>query len=97
MIRPLHDQIFIKPDIPEKSAGGIVLISGDKRDHEKYNTHEGEVVAVGSGVLLKCGARRKLDIEVGERVMFTNHEEMHVGDEVFMVIQEADILGVMDV
>ena len=87
-MRPLRDRILVHPDDPEEvSAGGIVLLAKNIRSHESVPTITGEVREVGSEV---TGVSR------GERVLFTNWEDMHVQDEQYMLIREADILGVID-
>ena len=62
-IRPLHDRVVVKRlEAEEKTASGIVLpgAAAEKPDM-------GEVIAVGAGKIGKDGARRPLDVKVGEQ------------------------------
>ena len=87
-MKPLRDRLLINPDTPETvSPGGIVLLERDIKDHETVPTITGEVREIGSEV---TGVSR------GERVLFTNWEDMHVRDEKLMLIREADVLGVLE-
>ena len=65
-IRPLHDRVVVKRlEAEEKTASGIVLpgAAAEKPDM-------GEVIAVGAGKIGKDGARRPLDVKVGDKVIF---------------------------
>ncbi len=65
-IRPLHDRVVVKRlEAEEKTASGIVLpgAAAEKPDM-------GEVIAVGAGKIGKDGARRPLDVKVGDKIIF---------------------------
>ena len=65
-IRPLHDRIIVKRWEEEKtSPGGIVI-----PDSAAEKPVKGEVVAVGNGKMLESGEVRKLDLKVGDKVIF---------------------------
>lgn len=93
-IRPLHDRIVVKRSDPElKTASGIVI-----PDSAGEKPEQGEVLAVGNGKLLDNGTLRKLDVKVGDRVLFGKYSGQTVkldGNEV-LVIREDDVLAVID-
>lgn len=94
MIRPLGERVVVKP-LPseEVTKGGIVI-----PDTAKEKPQEGEVVAVGSGRLLDNGTRVAIDLKVGERVLFSKYSgnEVKIDDVEYLIMREADILGVIE-
>lgn len=93
-IRPLHDRVIVKRVEAERTtASGIVIpdSAGEKPD-------QGEVLAIGNGKLLENGEVRKLDVKVGDRVLFGKYSGQTVkvdGQEV-LVMREEDIMGVLE-
>ncbi|MGC3963074.1 MAG: co-chaperone GroES [Rhodocyclaceae bacterium] len=93
-IRPLHDRVIVKRIEAERTtASGIVIpdSAGEKPD-------QGEVLAIGNGKLLDSGEVRKLDVKVGDRVLFGKYAGQTVkveGQEV-LVLREEDIMGVIE-
>ena len=64
--RPLHDRVLIKVlDSEEKTKGGIII-----PDTAKEKPHEGEIVAVGPGAKTEDGKIIKMDVKIGDRVLF---------------------------
>jgi len=55
------------------------------------------VIAVGSGKVLEDGSVRKLDIKVGDHVLFGKYggTEVRIDGEEHLILREDDILGVM--
>jgi chaperonin GroES len=93
MIRPLQDRVLIRRvKEEEKTSGGIII-----PDTAKEKPLEGEVIAVGSGKVLKDGTLRKLDVKVGDRVLFGKYTGSEVKVDVgeHLVIREDDILAVV--
>lgn len=95
-IRPLHDRILVKRlEADAKTAGGLFI-----PDNAKEKPVEGLVVAVGSGVLTKEGARVPLDVKAGDRVLFSKYSGTEVkvlldGGE-HLVLREDDVLAVVE-
>lgn len=93
-IRPLHDRVIVKRIEAERTtASGIVIpdSAGEKPD-------QGEVLAVGNGKLLDSGDLRKLDVKVGDRVLFGKYagQSVKVDGQEVLVLREDDILGVIE-
>ena len=93
-IRPLHDRVVIKrTEEDTKSAGGIVI-----PDSAAEKPSKGEVIAVGNGKILDNGDVRKLDLKVGDKVLFGKYSgtEVKVDDEELLVMREDDIMAIID-
>jgi chaperonin GroES len=93
-IRPLQDRVIIRRvKEEEKSKGGIII-----PDSAKEKPMEGEVMAVGNGKVQEDGTVRKLDVKVGDRVLFGkyNGTEVKVDGDDRLIIREEDILGVLE-
>ena len=93
-IRPLQDRVLIKRvKEEEKSKGGIII-----PDTAKEKPIEGEVLAVGNGKIQDDGTVRKLDIKVGDRILFGKYSgtEVKIDGEEHLILREEDILGVVE-
>jgi len=93
-IRPLQDRVIIKRvKEEEKSKGGIII-----PDTAKEKPIEGKVVAVGNGKILENGTVRKLDIKVGDTILFGKYSgtEVKIDGEEHLILREDDILGVIE-
>ena len=92
-IRPLHDRVIVRRvDEGEQVRGGIII-----PDTAKEKPQEGEVVAVGEGKYREDGTRQKLDVGVGDRVLFGKYSgsEVKIDDEELLIMREDEILGVI--
>jgi chaperonin GroES len=93
-IRPLQDRIIIKRvREEEKTKGGIII-----PDTAKEKPVEGKVVAVGKGAIQKDGSVRKLEVKVGDTVLFAKYSgsEVKIDGEDHLIIREEDVLGVVE-
>jgi len=93
-IRPLHDRVIVKRlEAERKSAGGIVI-----PDNASEKPSEGKVVAVGNGKILEDGGVRKLDVKVGDKILFGKYSgtEVKVDGDELIVMREEDILAVIE-
>jgi chaperonin GroES len=77
----------------ERTKGGIVL-----PDTAKEKPQEGEVIAVGSGKILETGQRVPIDLKPGDRILFSKYagNEVKIDDVEYLIMREADILGVIE-
>ena len=92
--RPLHDRVVVRRiESEEKTKGGIII-----PDTAKEKPIEGEVLAVGNGKVLDDGSLRKLDVKVGDRVLFGKYSgtEVKIDGEERLILREEDILGVIE-
>ena len=93
-LRPLDDRVVVEPmEAESKTAGGIVL-----PDSAKEKPQRGVIESVGNGKLLDNGSRGKLQVEVGDRVLFTSWagETFKIGDDELLLMREEDILAVLE-
>ena len=93
-VRPLGEKVLIKRDEAEgKTSGGIVL-----PDTAKEKPKEGKVIAIGDGRILKSGARAKVQVKKGDRVLFSSYggTEVRIDGEDYLLMSEDDILAVIE-
>ena len=90
--RPLHDRVLIKVlDSEEKTKGGIII-----PDTAKEKPQEGEVVAVGPGAKTEDGKTVKMDVKVGDKVIFGKWSgtEIKIDNIEYSRMKESDIMGI---
>src|SRR3954471_21111831 len=93
-LQPLGDRVVVRREESEqRTAGGIVL-----PDTAKEKPTRGVIEAVGNGKLLDDGTRGKLQVNVGDHVLFTSWagETFKVSDEELLLMREDDILAVLE-
>ena len=94
-LRPLADRVVIKPvEREEMTKSGIVL-----PDTAKEKPQEGIIEAVGSGKYNeRTGERIKLDVAVGDRVMYAKYagSEVKIDEVEYLILGEKDILAVVE-
>ena len=93
-LRPLHDRVVVRRKEEERTSAGGILIP----DSAAEKPIEGEVIAVGNGKLLDSGDVRRLDVKVGDRVLFGKYSgtEVKLSEEKLLVMREDDIMGVIE-
>ncbi len=90
-VKPLGDRVVVKVlEGEEKTKSGIVL-----PDTAKEKPQEGEVMAVGSGVLMENGQRVAMEVQVGDRIIFSKYAgtEIKVQGDEYLILSERDILA----
>ncbi|CCI52121.1 MAG: co-chaperone GroES [Tetrasphaera jenkinsii] len=92
-IKPLEDRIVIKSlEAEQTTASGLVI-----PDTAKEKPQEGEVLAVGPGRIDDKGNRVPLDVQVGDRVIYSKYggtEIKHGGVE-YLILSARDVLAVV--
>ena len=81
MIRPLHDNIAVRPD-PFVQSGLLILPETD--------TQTGVVVAVGTG---KKDSSRPLMVNVGDHVMYSGTIDRTY--EGLLIMKDKDVIGIV--
>lgn len=93
MLRPLGDRVIIELlEAEEKTSSGIVL-PGSAQEKPQ----EGKVIAVGNGVIRDNGQRTELEVEEGDRIIFSKYagtELKYEGNE-YLILRENDILAIL--
>ena len=90
-LQPLGDRVVVEREESEaKTAGGIVL-----PDSAKDKPSRGTIIAVGTGRVLDDGKRSKLQVKVGDKVLFTSYapETIKINDEELLLMREEEHPG----
>jgi chaperonin GroES len=91
--RPLHDRVVVRRIESEaKTKGGIII-----PDTAKEKPQRGEIIAVGPGGRDEAGKLIKLDVRVGDEVLFSKWSgtEVKLDGEELLIMKESDIMGVI--
>jgi len=94
-LQPLGDRVVLeREESEEKTAGGILL-----PDSAQDKPARGRIVSVGNGRMLEDGTRGKLQVKVGDRVIFSSYagETFTVDDNELLLMREDDILAVIEI
>ncbi|MDJ0589112.1 MAG: co-chaperone GroES [Pleurocapsa sp. MO_226.B13] len=90
-IKPLGDRVLLKISAAaEKTTGGIFL-----PDTAKEKPQIATVFAVGKGKRNDNGTLNPVEVEVGERVLYSQYAgtEMKLNNEDYVLLSEPDILA----
>ena len=90
---PLHDRVLVRRiEGDEKTKGGLII-----PDSAKEKPAEGEVVSVGAGARDEDGKRIKMDVKVGDKILFGKWSgtEVTIDGTELLIMKESDILGLM--
>lgn len=92
-LRPLHDRVIIKKlDAETISQGGIII-----PDAAVERPDQGEVMAVGPGKRNEIGRLVKIDMKVGDKVLFGKFagSEIKIDGVEYFMMKEEEILAVI--
>jgi chaperonin GroES len=95
-IRPIHDNVWVKPDDrPKKSPGGIIL-----PDAAKTKPLRGTVLAVGPGINKRYRDSAEfipMEVKVGDSVIYPTYagKEIEINGEIVTMMNECDIVGIV--
>jgi len=90
-LSPLADRVVIKAlEAESKTAGGIII-----PDNAKEKPQKGEVVAVGPGKTDDKGNVIKMELKVGDKVLYGKYAgtEVSVDGKDLLIMREADVLA----
>ena len=93
-IRPLQDRILVQPILEKEVRKGGIIIP----DSAKEKPIEGRVKAVGKGKVGDDGKPIKLEIKVGDKVLYSKYggTEIKIDGEDYLLMREDDVLGVVE-
>lgn len=94
-LKPIFDNIVVKKITnEEKTKSGIVL--PDTIDKEK--PQQGEVVAVGEGKILENGQRAKMEVSIGDKILFRKYapDEIKIDGEEVLVMTQNDVIAIIE-
>jgi chaperonin GroES len=92
-IKPLEDRLVIKVvEAEQTTASGLVI-----PDTAKEKPQEGEVLAVGPGRVDDNGNRVPLDVNVGDKIIFSKYggTEVKYGGDELLILSARDVLAVI--
>jgi chaperonin GroES len=90
-LQPLGDRIIVEIlDEEATTASGIVL-----PDTAQEKPQRGKVLAVGPGPRDEDGEYIKMDLEVGDEVIFSKYggTEIKIGADDVLILRESDVLA----
>jgi chaperonin GroES len=93
-LKPLGDRVIVKPmEAEEKTKGGIIL-----PDTAKEKPIEGTVVAAGPGKVSDDGKAIKMEVKVGDKVLYGKYSgtEVTVEGEEYLIMRESDIFAIIE-
>ena len=93
-IKPLEDKILVEATAAEpKTASGLVI-----PDTAQEKPQEGTVVAVGKGRFDEDGDRIPMDIEKGDKVIYSKYggTEIKYEGKDYLILSSRDVLAVID-
>jgi chaperonin GroES len=92
-IKPLEDRIVVLPvEAEQVTASGLVI-----PDTAKEKPQEAEVIAVGPGRVDDKGNRIPVDVNVGDKVIFSKYggTELKYNGKEYLVLSARDVLAVV--
>ena len=90
-LQPLGDRLIVEVlDEDEITVSGIVL-----PDTAKEKPQRGKILAVGPGARDEDGDYIKMDVEVGDEIIFSKYggTEIKVGTDEVLILRESDVLA----
>ena len=90
-LQPLGDRLIVEVlDEEEMTISGIVL-----PDTAKEKPQRGKVLSVGPGARDEDGDYIKMDVEVGDEIIFSKYggTEIKLGTDDVLVLRETDVLA----
>jgi len=93
-LKPLGDRVIVKPmEAEEKTKGGIIL-----PDTAKEKPIEGTIVAAGPGKVADDGKLIKMEVKVGDKVLYGKYSgtEVTVEGEEYLIMRESDIFAIVE-
>lgn len=92
-LTPVRDHLIVKPEPENEDTGGIYV-----SDEAKEKPQKGIVMAIGSGRVASNGEVIKLEIKVGDTVIYSKYGGMEIkikeDKQVYLILTEDDILAI---
>lgn len=94
-VTPLDDRLIVQVSGAEKMTPGGLYIPDTVADTS--GNLEGYVVAVGRGHMNKKGHVRLMDVNVGDRIVFSEYAgaKIKIQNEDLIILRESDVMGVV--
>lgn len=95
MIKPLEDKVVLEiPKAEEKTTQFGLIIAGTAEEKPS----EGIVAAVGPGITFGNGEKMTIDLNIGDKVMFSKYQGTEINHEGkdYLIIAYRDIFAVIN-
>lgn len=94
-VTPLDDRLIVQVSGAEKMTPGGLYLPDTVADTS--GNLEGYVVAVGRGHMNKKGHVRLMDVNLGDRVVFSEYagSKIKIQNEDLIILRESDVMGVV--
>jgi chaperonin GroES len=93
-IEPLSDYVLVKPKEESEAKIGMIIIP----DTAQEKPAEGTIIAVGPGKVAKDGKKIPLELQVGNKVVYSKHSgtEIKVDEAEYLMMRESDIFAIIE-
>lgn len=93
-LKPLADRLVVEPiEQEEVTSGGIIL-----PETAKEKPQQGNVIAAGAGRVDDEGKTIKMEVKVGDRVLYAKYSgtEVKMDGKKLLILRESDILAIVE-
>jgi len=94
-LKPLGDRLVVEPIEQEDTTSGGILLP----ETAKEKPQEGRVLAAGPGKLDDSGKRVKMEVKVGDRVLYAKYSGTEIKVEEnkkVLILKESDVLALVE-
>ena len=94
-LKPLGDRLVVEPIEQEDTTSGGILLP----ETAKEKPQEGKVIAAGPGKLDDSGKRVKMEVKVGDRVLYAKYSGTEIKVEEnkkVLILKESDVLALVE-
>jgi len=94
-LKPLGDRLVVEPIEQEDTTSGGILLP----ETAKEKPQEGRVLAAGPGKLDDSGKRVKMEVKVGDRVLYAKYSGTEIKVEEnkkLLILKESDVLALVE-
>ena len=94
-LKPLGDRLVVEPIEQEDTTSGGILLP----ETAKEKPQEGRVIAAGPGKLDDSGKRIKMEVKVGDRVLYVKYAGTEIKVEEnkkVLIMKESDVLALVE-
>ncbi len=90
-IKPMGNRIVVQREEAKATKGGIFL-----PESAQQKSREGKVIAVGSGKADDKGQIQRMDVNVGDTILFSSYggSDYKIDDQEYLILSEEDVLAV---
>lgn len=90
-IKPMGNRVVVQREDAKSTKGGILLPESAQK-----KPRDGKVIAVGPGATDSNGKIQRIDVKVGDRILFSSYggTEYKVDDTEYLILSEEDVLAV---